>query len=605
MGGPLDPADTLEPGEVTSLYLGALGLEDDDRRLAAAEAVLCLGRLGLRPGELLHLHEGWIDWEAGDLRIPERDPCACELCWERARVRQRDGDGRPLADIVAADCWDGTPRTVPFGWAGRLTGTLATATDAWPYLDATAEELRRLLAESAEPAAGVDPERVDFAALRSSAAAFLADAGFDAPRVADLLGVDVETAAAFTAQDPGRARSHLYRTFDAEPPAAAGQGEAYPLLVDPEPLENEPFDPREFDADWRADRAAAAGEPPETSPRPRFEPAEITSGGTDPAAEADTAGGRSAATEDDSSDDGPVTDLTELVTPPIALEVSTRFASSSLLEGRPSGGRVLFGQAEFVIAAHGGGEIQATQVVPYEAVHDVAVDWAPDRLEAIFDETIGVAVERDGERRTVVIEIPDGERESLGRTLFEGLLGEFRAVVRHPATVEAHVTDADPARRAVVAADGYLDVRGAEEPAPTVALGDAVGVERGSLTVDGEVRRGVRVDHLQPDGRTLGTFVAPREERDRRLLERFVRADHRHRERRATAADLSTEEREILEALEAGRGRRDLAKLLGMEREELSDLLDSLAAAGFVHAAGDGVRLTGLGRLHLGETVGA
>lgn len=29
------------------------------------------------------------------------------------------------------------------------------------------------------------------------------------------------------------------------------------------------------------------------------------------------------------------------------------------------------------------------------------------------------------------------------------------------------------------------------------------------------------------------------------------------------------------------------------------------AAAGFVHAAEDGVRLTGLGRLHLGETVGA
>jgi helix-turn-helix protein len=662
MGHSLEPARALDPGRLTGLYLGALGLETPERRLAAAETVCCLGRLGLRPDELLHLQAGWIDWEHGELRVPERDPCACAHCWERARVAQRDGDGRPLADIVAEDYWPGRPRAIPFGWAPRLTAVLANAVDAWDYLDATGEDLRRLLVESAERATTVEPAAVDVSALRSSAATCYADAGFDAPRVADVMGIDVETAAAFTAQQPGRARTHLYRTFDAEPPAVAGEGERYPLLTGPEPLDNEAFDPTEYDADWRADRAAAADDPPERSPRPAIEPenAGAWTGGAsvaeeaqpgadaeaarpvdteeaDAEADAGSAATKSASTADetstadrtDAADDAPsgdddadvepesgrgdpvdaepsgpapddVDDLASLATEPLALDFATRFAGTGVLEGRPAGGRVLLGAAELVLGAHGGGRLQAVEVVQYADVRDLAVDWAPDRIEAIFGDTIGLAIEGDEERDTLVIEIPDGRRTTLVRRLFEGLLDECPAIVRHPATVGGHVTDREPVGGTLVVDGGRLAVEDAGEDAPTISLADVVGVERETLTTGGEVHGGIRVDHLAADGRTIGTFLGPRADRDRRLLERYVVADHRDRERRVAEAELAEEEHEVLEALETSRGRRDLAKLLGMDRQGLSSLLDALSAAGFVHSTPDGVRLTGMGRLAAG-----
>lgn len=657
MGHSLEPARALDPGRLTSVYLGALGLEAPERRLAAAETVLCLGRLGLRPGELLHLHAGWIDWEHGELRVPEHDPCACALCWERARVVQRDGDGRPLADIVAADQWRGQARAVPFGWAPRLTAVLANAVDTWDYLDATAEDLRRLIATSADRATGVEAGAVDAPALRASAAAFYADAGFDAPRVADVMAIDVETAAAFTAQQPGRARTHLYRTFDAEPPATAGEGDTYPLLADLSPLANEPFDPTEYDADWRTARAAAADDTPEGNPRPSIEPGDAAArlaveespgderGDGPPAddvADADDAtdeegpavaedgddgagrdgenaeetarssqnpgsngAGASAGTTPDRAAPDParVENLTSLATEPVALDFATRFAGTAILDGRPAGGRVLLGAAELVLGAHGGGQLRAIDVVDYENVRDVALDWAPDRLESIFGETIGLGIERGDERDTLVIEIPEGRRVALVRRLFEGLLGECETVVRHPARVGGHVTDQAPVRGTLVVDDGRLAVEDAGDVDPTIALADVVGVERESLTDGGAVHRGLRVAHLAADGRTIGTFLAPTAERDRRLFERYVVADYRDRERRAAEAELADEEREILDALETSRGRRDLAKLLGMERETLSSLLEALSAAGYVHATDEGVRLTGLGRLATGGAV--
>lgn len=608
MGQTLEPATALEPEAVTSLYLGALGLEDPDRRLAAAQTVLCLGRLGLRPGELLHFHAGWIDWELGELRVPEHDDCACELCWERARVAQRAGDGRPLADIVAEDAWAGTPRAIPFGWAPRLSAVLATAVDTWEYLDYSADDLRGLLDESAERATGVDRDAVDFGGLRAAAAAFFADAGFDAPRVADVMGIDVETAAEFTAQQPGRARTHLYQAFDANPPATAGQADTYPLLSDPEPLENEPFDPTDFDAGWRTARAADAGDGAEGSPRPPVEPTGDTSPADPP--EPSPAVGESAdsAPVDESSPAVAgeaaveVDELRNRVTPPVEYTVNTRFAASKLLEGRPAGGQLCFGQSEFVVGAHGEGEFQATLVVPYDAVRDVAVEWAPDRLAEMFEETVGLAVEPPGdERQTLVVEIPDGQRETFLRTLFEGLLGEIGAIVRHPATIKDQVTDAEPGRHRVAVTDGRIDV-GVESGRadPSIAMADVVDVERKSLTVDGEVRHGLRLEHIQRDGKRVGTYVAPGDERTRQLLERYVVADLRDRERRAAEADLSSDEHDVLDALETNPGRRDLGKLLDMEGETLTDVLDALAAAGLVHVTEDGVRLSGMGRLHLG-----
>lgn len=606
MGQQLAPESALDPSAVVSCYVGALGLESPERRLLACQTILCLGRLGLRPGELMHLHAGWIDWENGEIQVPAADPCACELCWESARVAQRAGDGRALADIVAESRWSGTSRAVPFGWSRRLTGVLATALDARDYVDASAEDLRGLVVESAERATGLDPAGVDPRALRASAAAFFADAGFDAPRVADVMGTDVETAAAFTAQKPGRARTHLYQTFDADPPP----GGEYPLVSDPDPFEAEPFDPTGFDAGWRADRATAVQDGPAGSPRPAASPGGIDPGAADAGAPvagtgeaAEPTAHAEGATPPESGDDvdagGAVVDLETLVTGPVAYELTTRFACSALHNGRPAGGRLLVGQAEFLLAAHGGGEIEATEIVAFPGVGDVAFEWVPESLAEVFDSTVGVAFQRDGERETAVIELPEGERSDFAAALFAGLLGDVRSVVTHPARVGGRITDAEPERRVVSVTEEGLAV----ETDATISLADVIDVERAKQTVDGDVYWGLAVEHLRPGGKLIRTILAPLDDRDRTLLERHVVSDHRLRERRAESADLSPAQQEVLDALRTNPGTRDLGTLLGLTRDELESLVDSLASNGFVHATEDGIRLTGMGRMRGGDEV--
>jgi len=227
------------------------------------------GRLGLRPGEIQHLHEGWIDWDRGVIRIPQRDPCACNHCYETARHRQRVGDGRQVLDILAESTWTppGGERTVPFGWSQRLTAVVATLCDVEGYLGLSAEAMARLINRSAHQAEGLAYDSIDIQRLRATAAAFFADAGFSAHRIAGLLGEDVDTAGAFARREGGDAREQLFEQFTES--TVADPGAAYSLLAEPEPFDHEPFDPRTYDADWRWARAEQRASYPDSLRNPR------------------------------------------------------------------------------------------------------------------------------------------------------------------------------------------------------------------------------------------------------------------------------------------------------------------------------------------------
>jgi hypothetical protein len=603
----LTPEMALDPESLAGCYRGALALDDEDDQLVASYAVLMTGRLGLRPGELLHAHEGWIDWEAGTLVVPAHDACACKLCWERARVAQRDGDPRPLATIVETDQWAGTPRAIPFGWSPRLTGALATAVDAWDYLDRSAAAIRSLLVASAKQTATlddsptVDPAPVSLGAMRASAAVFGARAGLDATRVADMLGISLETARSFTAREPRPAGRQLAQAVDAESPPPTATVETAPLVGSTDRFPQEPFDPATFDADWRAERAATA-DPPEASPRPAVGP------GGGPTDATDAPDDRATATESSPVEsaeaaagaEGPpatTDDLADLVTPPVELVVHTRFASPSMDRGRACGGRLLVGQAELVMAAHGGGEITAVETVPFAAVRDVAVDWAPDHLAEVFGPTLGLAIERDGERHNAVVELPEDERPALSRALFQGLLGTVTATVRHPATVGGRVTDADQQRCVLDLGEDAIELSPSPEadPEATLALADVVAVDRDASALDGPISQAITVEYLTDDGDRATSALAPVDDRELTLLYHFLVAECRQRERQAAAADLPDSGQTVLDALQSTSGQRDLVTLLGIERRTLDDLVASLAADGFVHDTADGVRLTGLG----------
>jgi len=70
------------------------GIDCGLRRQESEFIAFTLGRLGLRPGELCHIHEDWINWRTRMIEIPKHDPCTkgkdgglCGSC--KQAVRQK------------------------------------------------------------------------------------------------------------------------------------------------------------------------------------------------------------------------------------------------------------------------------------------------------------------------------------------------------------------------------------------------------------------------------------------------------------------------------------------------------------------------------------
>ncbi|OYR79318.1 hypothetical protein DJ84_18360 [Halorubrum ezzemoulense] len=84
----------LDPREFEYLMKGVHRIECDLRRPETEFIVLLGGRLGLRPGEICHFREDWVNWRKRCIEIPMHDACdqgkdggLCGSC--RQSVRQR------------------------------------------------------------------------------------------------------------------------------------------------------------------------------------------------------------------------------------------------------------------------------------------------------------------------------------------------------------------------------------------------------------------------------------------------------------------------------------------------------------------------------------
>lgn len=55
--------------------------------------LICLGRLGLRAGELAHMRKYWVDWNKKHLKIPQHEPCNCGYCKVMAKQECQHSDG--------------------------------------------------------------------------------------------------------------------------------------------------------------------------------------------------------------------------------------------------------------------------------------------------------------------------------------------------------------------------------------------------------------------------------------------------------------------------------------------------------------------------------
>lgn len=657
------PGEALSPEAFYSLYLGGLAIEDESLRSDACAVLLLVGRVGLRPVELSHFHEGWIDWTRGTLHVPGHDPCACRDCWERARERKGLGEDRPVGEIVA-DLWeppDGGSRTLSFGWSQRLTGAIATFLDNHEYVEYDTSELEELVAEAASKARGIDEDAVTLSALGASAASFLATAGFGPRRLAELAVLDQETAGEFARVGGGAVREHLYRTLAAtDPPDICGEDPRYPLVCDPEPFEREPFDPREYDTNWRVERAAS-DESRERNPRPADPPAgetlepaihlqpsepagetapgvvadslaawvrkhEQARAGEEPVPEPTTApteqatdSGPSGTTEEraetsgtteeqaemsgsDSEERGTAETVTddqdpaETVTEPVEVSIDTRFVAAEFEGGRPTGGSVVLGQNELLFLSRDQTGTADVLTVSFERIVDLAPGYKPKQLAEFFEDTVGIAYRNDAGEKKIVV----CEVPSDARWAFTQRLFSL-LLYEFPAVV----SDLHQFGDAVHAREMQLSVQEQRltfedvetDKRASIRPSRVIDVERGRMSHQAEFETGLHVHHLTTNNLVTRTEIRPESDRIVKLLRRYFETHINRNKRRAKQATLDDDQHEILEALyNAGEGQ-DLTTILGTGHENLQASLQSLKQQGLVRGDGAGVELTAVGFL--------
>lgn len=623
MATSLSPSDSLSPEGFYSLYLGGLAIDDERRRRDACYVLLLMGRLGLRPEEVTHLHEDWIDWARGEVHVPARDPCACRQCWQRASARREHGDERPLTEIVRTTCWappegETAARTLSFGWSRRLTAALDGVLAERPYLDTDSDGIETILGEARANAWELDDVNVSTAVLRATAAEFFATAGFGPRRLADLLVFDEETAGAFARVGGGELREYMYRSLGrADPPAVCSGESQYRLVCDPTPFDREPFDARTYDARWRA-RRSEDSTPRGRNPRPPEPPADSSFDQSrdlelkEPTADsgsqlvssslADWVRRRESQREQYAETGSPGTgaggrEYRDWVTAPVRYSISTRFAGQGIESGRPTGGSVVLGQRELVFLSRDDTGIADALRVPFSSVVDVVPDYVPDPLEGIFDETVGIAYHADDGRSVLVCELPGQFSWEAQQTLFVSLLDEVETVFANRS--EGISEEIEPEDRMLSATARTLKIEdpGSDRLPTRIRLSTIVGIEETPMESEVGYEMGLTIHYLRVNANVVTVELRPIEDNEKRFLKRYLLEHHERQKRKARTASLSDDQLEVLDALlDAGEGR-DLVAILDMNPSRVSNVVSSLKGLGLVRDSRTGVALTGTGYL--------
>ncbi len=630
MPSSLSPSQALSPEGVYSLYLGGLALGDEQRRRDACYAILLIGRLGLRPAELTHLHEDWIDWERGEVQVPARDPCACRHCWADARTLKTDtGTDRSVSEIVSDTCWsppDGPEgaRTIPFGWSRRLTAAIHGVLGERPYLDTDTAGIEQLLTAAANNAWELDTDEITTDRLRASAGEFLATTGFGPRRLTELLAIDEETAGAFARVGGGELREYLYRALDPQgAPDICGEDSQYRLVCDPTPFEREPFDPREFDARWRGERAEQT-ESRGRNPRPieapsdsNFDPAEMDI--REPSADSG-----SQLVSDSLSDwvrrresqrrqyaetgDSPVGADTDAdtaayrdqITSPVQVSISTRFAAQGIETGRPTGGSIVLGQREVVLVSRDETGVAGTLRIPFDAIVDIAPGYVPGPLEGVLDQTVGIAYhdERD-ERKIAVCELPREIGWDVQQTLFASLLDGVETVTANLSEGIDDVNEIEPETKVLSTTPRTLKLGNPDSDALPVRirLSTIVGIEQKPMETEVGYETGLTIHHLRVNANVVTIELRPTNEVEKQLLGRYLTEYHERQVEKARNASLSNEQREVLDALHDAGDGRDLVAIVDMNTARVANVVASLKDLGLVRDSRTGVALTGTGYL--------
>jgi integrase/ribosomal protein L32 len=187
----------LNAAEYERLLIGASRL-GGGAGLEAWAAIVMLGRLGFRGGELTHFDASWVDHYEGVIEIPGHDPCTsgqdggvCGKCKQAIRQRQEYGDDRPVEEITAEYWMPKTAaavRSIPHEWSARTQEAVTTLVElhnGWPYSFST---LQRRVQHAMEAAPSLDEDATSTHGLRATAASYHAGNGLQKEALKQMMG---------------------------------------------------------------------------------------------------------------------------------------------------------------------------------------------------------------------------------------------------------------------------------------------------------------------------------------------------------------------------------------------------------------------------------
>jgi len=205
--------DVLTQRDFELLLEGATRL-DDPTSLHARFVSLVGGRLGLRPGEVAHLSEDWINWRHQRIEIPEHDNCTkgrhgddiCGYCRNMAR-QKADADTPTTFEEARNERWTGktenAARFVPFGFDPRTEIVLERMFDQHDSFPRSRSVVNQRVKRAAEAANELDPSDVFPHALRATAATFHAARGVDLLPLQSMFGwADLQVAQHYLQNSP-------------------------------------------------------------------------------------------------------------------------------------------------------------------------------------------------------------------------------------------------------------------------------------------------------------------------------------------------------------------------------------------------------------------
>ncbi|OYR96913.1 hypothetical protein DJ71_01050 [Halorubrum sp. E3] len=267
-----------------------------------------------------------------------------------------------------------------------------------------------------------------------------------------------------------------------------------------------------------------------------------------------------------------------------------RVHTSDLGSDEPVSGRVLLSQRRLVLATDG-----AKTTVPLSKVFDVVVGTVPGDLQSFFSDSVTLAYEEGGNRRTALVEGEPDDMERFIRVLFKALLRGVTVTVRHPAKLGGRVTDASDHTASIRLSPGAIGFDDCPDPF-AVELSSVIDYERTNRTIAGKKRPALVFRHV-PDTQTVTSIATVPDKRILNVLGRYIKLEYDEVMEDVKAFDPTEEQLEILVSIYSAGGEANIADVITGDVTQTEMVLETLRDENLVVDGDAGAALTRKGQM--------